>query len=61
MVLDFTGVIMGVIIMVMTILMAYNAKKKSERKPEYTVFLNKPLAITLITFIILGGVLKLLL
>jgi hypothetical protein len=40
--------------------MAYVAKTRGDRKPEYSIFINRPLALALIVLIIVGGVLKLL-
>jgi tyrosine-specific transport protein len=59
-VLDLTGVITGVITAVLIILMAYFAKVEGNRKPEYSIFINKGVAIVLISLIVLGGLLKLL-
>ncbi|HHE36390.1 MAG TPA: amino acid permease [Candidatus Woesearchaeota archaeon] len=55
-ILQITGVITGAIVGVLTILMVLNAKKKSERKPEYTLYINKFIAISLILLFIIGAI-----
>jgi hypothetical protein len=53
-------VIAGVITGVLVIIMNINAKKKCERKPEYSVFMNKYLAAAIIILLLLGGIFKML-
>jgi tyrosine-specific transport protein len=55
-VLDVTGIITGAIIGILVVLMAINAKKNSERKPEYSVYINKFIAFILILLFIIGAV-----
>jgi hypothetical protein len=58
-VIDITGIITGILTGVLVILMALKAKRKSERKPEYSIFINNYVALALIAFLIIGGILKL--
>jgi tyrosine-specific transport protein len=55
-VLDLTGIITGAIIGILIVLMAINAKKKCERKPEYTIYINKFIAFIIILLFIIGAV-----
>jgi tyrosine-specific transport protein len=55
-ILDFAGVITGVIIGVLIVLMVMNAKKKGERKPEYSIYINKFIAFLLIIIFIIGAI-----
>ena len=55
-VLDITGIITGAIIGILVVIMAINAKKKSERKPEYSIYINKFIAFIIILLFIIGAV-----
>ncbi len=54
-VLGITGVLAGAIAGVLVMLMALNAKKKGERKPEYSVYINKYIALALAALFIIGA------
>lgn len=54
-VLEMTGVITGAITGILIVLMVMNAKKKSERKPEYSIYINKLIALILIAIFIIGA------
>ncbi len=53
-----TGVVAGGIEGSLIVLMLWNAKKKSERKPEYTLNVSKILGIVLISVFVLGIILN---
>ncbi len=55
-VLNITGVITGAIIGILIVLMALNAKKKSERKPEFSIYINNSIAFILIVLFIIGAI-----
>jgi tyrosine-specific transport protein len=55
-ILDVAGVITGAIIGVLIVLMVMNAKKKGERKPEYSIYINKFIAFLLIVIFIIGAI-----
>jgi tyrosine-specific transport protein len=55
-VLNITGVVTGAIIGILVALMALNAKKKGERKPEYSIRINWLIAALLIIIFGLGAV-----
>ena len=55
-VLDVTGIITGAIIGILVVIMAINAKKKSERKPEYSIYINKFIAFVIILLFVIGAV-----
>jgi amino acid permease len=55
-ILDITGVVAGAIVGILVVLMALNAKKKSERKPEFSIPLNKAIAVILICLFVIGAV-----
>ena len=55
-ILDIAGVITGAIIGVLIVLMVMNAKKKGERKPEYSIYINKFIAFLLIIIFIIGAI-----
>jgi tyrosine-specific transport protein len=55
-ILDLAGVITGAIVGILVVLMVINAKKKSERKPEYSIPINKAVAFVLIIIFILGAI-----
>jgi tyrosine-specific transport protein len=54
-VLEITGIITGAITGILIVLMVLNAKKKSERKPEYSIYINKYIAFLLIAIFIIGA------
>lgn len=55
-VLDVTGIITGAVIGILVVLMTINAKKKSERKPEYSIYINKFIAFAIIILFIIGAI-----
>ena len=55
-ILNVTGVITGAIIGVLVVMMALNAKKRSERKPEYSIYINKFIAFILIVLFVVGAI-----
>jgi hypothetical protein len=54
-ILDIAGVLSGAIIGILVVLMVTNAKKKCERKPEYSVPISKAWAFILIIVFIIGA------
>ena len=54
-VLNLTGVITGAIMCVIIVLMILNAKKKFDRKPEYSIYINKYIAVVLIILFVIGA------
>jgi tyrosine-specific transport protein len=55
-ILEVAGVITGAITGILVVLMVMSAKKKSERKPEYSIYINKLIAFVLIALFILGAI-----
>jgi tyrosine-specific transport protein len=55
-ILNLAGVITGAIIGILVVLMVINAKKKCERKPEYSIYINKFIAFMLILIFIIGAI-----
>jgi amino acid permease len=55
-ILEITGVITGAIVGILVVLMALNSKKAFERKPEYSIYINKIIAALLIIIFIIGAV-----
>jgi tyrosine-specific transport protein len=54
-ILDVAGIITGAITGILVVLMVINAKKKGERKPEYSIYINKFIAFALIALFIIGA------
>lgn len=55
-ILNITGILTGAIVSSLIMIMAINAKKKGDRKPEYSVYINKAIAVLLILLFVLGAV-----
>ena len=55
-VLNITGIITGAIVSSLIMIMVLNAKKKGERKPEYSIYINKLIAVLLILLFIIGAI-----
>ena len=55
-VLNFTGIITGAIVSILVVLMTLSAKRKSERKPEYNIYINKLIAVILILLFVIGAI-----
>ncbi|MBN2052239.1 amino acid permease [Candidatus Woesearchaeota archaeon] len=55
-ILDIAGVITGAIVGILVVAMVMNAKKHGERKPEYSIHINKFIAIIIIVMFILGAI-----
>jgi tyrosine-specific transport protein len=58
-ILDITGILTGVLAIILVVLMAYSAKRLGDRKPEYSVYINKPIAFLIITLVLIGGIIEL--
>ncbi|MBN2459371.1 amino acid permease [Candidatus Woesearchaeota archaeon] len=54
-VLEVTGIVTGAITGILIVLMVMNAKKKGERKPEYSIYINKFIAFLLVIVFIIGA------
>ncbi|MBU1198820.1 MAG: GerAB/ArcD/ProY family transporter [Nanoarchaeota archaeon] len=55
-ILNITGIVSGTIIGILTVFMVFNAKKKGNRKPEYTIYINKFIGVLLILFYLIGAI-----
>jgi len=55
-IIDVAGVLTGAIVGILIVLMVINAKKKCERKPEYSIYINKFIAFLLILIFVLGAI-----
>ncbi|MBW3000552.1 GerAB/ArcD/ProY family transporter [Candidatus Woesearchaeota archaeon] len=55
-ILNITGIVSGALIGILVVLMAISAKKKGERKPEYSIYINKFIAVLLIVLFIIGAI-----
>jgi tyrosine-specific transport protein len=57
-ILNITGVITGFLTIALIILMAYQAKESGDRRPEYSIYLNKGLAVLIIAFALIASILE---
>jgi len=55
-ILEICGVLTGAIVGILVVIMVMNAKKRSERKPEYSLYINKFIAFVLILLFVIGAV-----
>jgi len=55
-ILEIAGVITGAIVGILVVLMVMNAKTHSERKPEYSIYINKLIAVIIIVLFIIGAI-----